>query len=301
MDAALLPALYDALILARTGSVGLAARKLGKTPSAVSQQIRHLSDALGVVLFERQGRGLVATAAAQRILPAATRLFDEAEAVSRLIGELTGSAATTLRLAASDYLAKPLLVPVLRELAEQGAPLHFQISTAHSEEAIGMLERGEVEMAIVSFPGERSGLTARKLFDQAFFWVGPKQVRGRRSLMQRLELEPVLRLGVGSVGRKLLDDYLERHRIHPASTIDVPSVSLLLAYASGGVGIGLAPALPLGGIEARRLAVERAPVSTLPVKLLTRAGRPEVPIIERFVARLVQEAERAQGVLGGAD
>jgi DNA-binding transcriptional LysR family regulator len=292
MDAALLPALYDAMIVARTGSVSLAARKLGKTPSAVSQQLRHLSEALGVTLFERRGRGLVPSSAAERVLPMATRLFDEAEAVFRLMGELTGSTVTTLRLAASDYLAKPLLVPVLRELSAQGAPLHFEISTAHSEEAIDLLERGEVEMAIVSFSGERSGLQARKLFDQPFYWVGPRRPRDKRPLIERLDSEPLLRLGPGSVGRKLLDGYLERKKIRPASTIDVPSVSLLLAYASGGVGIGLAPALPLETSEASGLVRERAVLGTLPVKLLTRVGRPEVPIVERFVARLVQEAEK---------
>ena len=292
MDASLLPALYDAMMVARTGSVGVAAKKLGKTPSAVSQQIRHLCDVVGFELFERRGRGLVPTPAATRILPAATRLFDEAEAVFRLMGELSGSVITTLRLAASDYLAKPLLVPVLRELSTQGAPLHFEVSTANSEEAIALLERGEVEMAIVSYAGERSGLEARKLFDQSFYWVGPKRRGDTRSLVERLGEEPLLRLGAGSFGRRLLDQYLERHGIRPASTIDVASVSLLLAYASGGVGIGLTPALPLDSPEARGLLTERADLPALPVKLLMRAGRTEVPIVEGFVARLLAEAER---------
>ena len=297
MDAALLPALYDAMMVARTGSVGLAARRLGKTPSAVSQQIRHLGDALGVTLFERRGRGLIPTPAAEQILPAATRLFDEAEAVFRLFGDLTGKSSTTLRLAASDYLARPLLVPVLRELAQEGAPLHFEISTAHSEEAISLLERGDVEMAIVSFSGERAGVAARTLFEQPFYWVGPKRAKDRRSLVERLEHEPVLRLAAGSVGRKLLDDYLAQEGVRPASTIDVPSVSLLLAYAAGGVGIGLAPALPLDPAEVRGLVVERAPVAALPVKLLTREGRPSAPAIERFVERLVAEANKKRARL----
>src|SRR6187551_3389267 len=123
MDLPLIPALYDAMIVARSGSVGSAARRLNKTPSAVSQQIRRLTESLGVVLFERRGRGLGLTQAAEHVLPAATRLFDEAEAVFGLFGELSGTAVTTLRIAASDYLGKPLLVPVLRDLAAEGVPL----------------------------------------------------------------------------------------------------------------------------------------------------------------------------------
>jgi DNA-binding transcriptional LysR family regulator len=291
MDPALIPALYDAMIVARTGSVAEAAKRLNKTSSAVSQQIRRLTAAFGVALFERRGRGLVLTSAAEEVLPAATRLFDEAEAVFRLLGELSGSGSTTLRIAASDYLGKPLLVPVLRDLAREGAQLHFEISTVHSEEALLRLERGDVEMAIVAFSGEREGLSARPLFEQPFFWIGPKRAGRRRSLVERLSEEPVLRLAPGSLGRRLLDDYLEQHHLRPASTIDVPSVSLLLAYAEGGVGVGLVPALPLQDRDLGAVVLEAALVPSVPVRLMMRAGRPLVPAVERFIERLILEAE----------
>src|ERR1044071_6440091 len=48
MDPALIPALHDALVVAQTGSVGEAARRLNKTASAVSQQLRRLAQRLGV-------------------------------------------------------------------------------------------------------------------------------------------------------------------------------------------------------------------------------------------------------------
>jgi len=295
MDPALVPALYDALTVARLGSVGAAAKQLKKTPSAVSQQIRRLTEALGVALFERRGRGLVLTPAAEQVLPLATRLFDETEALFRLFGALEGSATATLRVAASDYLGKSLLVPVLRGLAREGVPLHFEISTSHSEEALSRLEHGDVEMAIVSFSGERSGLEARVLFEQPFYWVGPRENGKKRSLVERLAAgEPALRLAPGSGGRKLFDRLLEEHGVRPSSTIDVPSVSLLLAYATGGVGIGLVPALaladqPLGGI-----AVTRAGAAALPVRLALRARRRPAKAVEHVIERLEREAARRE-------
>jgi DNA-binding transcriptional LysR family regulator len=293
MDPALVPALYDALTVARLGSVGAAAKRLGKTPSAVSQQIRHLTEALGVALFERRGRGLVLTPAAEQVLPAATRLFDEAEAVFRLFRELEGTPTTTLRIAASDYLAKPLLVPVLRDLSLGGAPLHFEISTAHSEEALSRLEHGQVDMALVSFAGERPGLDARVLFEQAFYFVAPARRGKKISLVKRLESgEPLLRLATGSVGRKLLERWLEQHGVRPRSTVDVPSVSLLLAYATGGVGIGLVPALPLEKSALSAVVLERAGVPALPVKLVLRSGPKPSPAAREFITRLEREAER---------
>jgi DNA-binding transcriptional LysR family regulator len=291
MDPALVPALYDALTVARLGSVAAAAKRLGKTPSAVSQQIRHLTEALGVPLFERRGRGLALTPAAQQVLPAATRLFDEAETVFRLFGELEGTATTTLRLAASDYLARPLLVPVLRDLAAEGVPLHFEISTAHSEEALARLEHGDVELAIVAFSGARPGLEARVLFEQPFFWVGPARSGSASGLVERLlGGEPLLRLAPGSTGRRLLDRFIEQRGLRPRSTIDVPSVSLLLAYAVGGVGIGLVPGLALGDGTPRSVTVERAGLPDLPVRLALRARRRPAPAVEQFIERLEREA-----------
>jgi DNA-binding transcriptional LysR family regulator len=73
----------------------------------------------------------------------------------------------------------------------------------------------------------------------------------------------------------------------------VPSASLLLSYASGGVGVGLAPALAV--VEARRTRVlaERAHVSPLPVKLVWRATYRLTPNVERFVQRIAAAGHEA--------
>jgi len=106
-------------------------------------------------------------------------------------------------------------------------------------------------------------------------------------LPERLAHEPLLRLGAGSQGRRLLEDYLTRERIQPTSTIDVPSVSLLLAYVSGGLGVGLAPALALVELDRSRVRWERAAVPALPVMLVHRPGFRRGAAAGRFAARLI--------------
>ena len=91
MDAALLPALHDALVVAQTGSVGEAARRLGKTTSAVSQQLRRIEAQLGVALFEKLGRGVRLSPAGEVALGSLTRLFDEAASLGGLLEELSGA------------------------------------------------------------------------------------------------------------------------------------------------------------------------------------------------------------------
>lgn len=300
IDASLFPALLSFVTVARSGSVGAAARLHHRTSSAISQQIRRLENHFGVTLLERAGRGVRPTPAGEAALPALLELAEEAESVFGRLAEMSGRPITTLRVAVSDYLGKGLLVPVVRGLLDRGAPLRFEILTTHSREGIRLAARGEVEFAIVTAAEAARGLEEQYLFDQPFVWVGPRRGRyGRASLVERLRREPLLRLAAESQGRRLLDEYLERERVRPVSTIDVPSVSLMLSYISGGLGIGLAPALALGEVSPGRVVVERAQVPALPVKLVSRASARRGPVATRFAAQLAAEGRRAGQRLRG--
>ncbi len=293
IDPSLVPALHDVLMVARVGSVGAASRQLHKTASAVSQQIRRVERHFGVPLFERAGRGVKLSQAGESALPSINRLFDEAEALFGHLSELAGTSVTTVRVAASDYLGKALLLPVIRELFELRAPLRFEITTLHSLDAPRPVERGEVDFAVITTLEARESLTEKVLFTQPFFWVGPRRRSEKRRLVERLRREPILRLAAGSQGRRLLDAYLDDKRIRPVSTIDVPSVSLMLSYASGGLGVGLAPALAVAEVPRSRIALERATVQPLPVKLVFRSNYRPLPAAERFVDRLLSVGRQA--------
>jgi DNA-binding transcriptional LysR family regulator len=156
----------------------------------------------------------------------------------------------------------------------------------HSLAAPRSVARGDVDFAIVTTAETTEGLTERRLFQQPFFWVGPHRRGDRRKLRERLPEEPLLRLSAGSQGRRLLDAFLDDRRVRPVSTIDVPSASLLLSYASGGIGIGLAPALAVVGAPRTRVRAEPAQVPSLPVKLLWRANYRLTAPLERFVQRI---------------
>src|SRR5207249_4492520 len=107
-----------------------------------------------------------------------------------------------------------------------------------------------------------------------FCWVAPRrrQARAKASVTARLAKEPVLRLTPGSLGRRMLDEFLGRTGVRPLSTIDLPSVSLMLSYAARGLGIGLVPALALERVDRARVTIERAAVPDVAVRLVPRAA-----------------------------
>lgn len=300
MDAALLPAFQDVLIVAQTGSVGEAARRLHKTSSAVSQQIHRVEARFGVTLFDRVGRHLRPSATGEALLGALTRLFAEASSVEGLLEELASAHVTTLRIAAADYLGEALLRPVLRRLFDDHVPLRFEITTINSPEARRLVAAGHVDAAVVSTdrapaPDEIS------LCRQSFCWVAPRprpaRARGGtaarlRSPTALLAREPLLRLGAGSQGRRLLDEYLGRTGLRPASTIDVPSVSLLLSYVRNGLGVGMAPQLAVNRTDRANLLIEAADVPEVDVRLTLYPALKRSAPVRRFVDELVAEAKR---------
>jgi DNA-binding transcriptional LysR family regulator len=299
VDPSLIPAFHDALIVAQTGSVGEAARRLHKTASAVSQQIRRIEARFGVALFEKVGRGIRPSAAGEALLGSLTRLFDEAASLEAQIGEMTGARVTTLRIAASDYLGEALLLPVLRRLFAEAAPLRFEITTTNSIEAGRLAAAGQVDVAIVSTD---RALTAdeTQLCVQRFYWVAPRALtrRAPEPIRARLGREPLLRLRPGSQGRRILDEYLGRLRLRPLSTIDLPSVSLLLSYVRQGLGMGLVPGLALGRDDRRRLAVEAADVPAIDVRLACRPTLRRTKPIARFLDGFIDEARLAAALSG---
>src|SRR6185295_9877592 len=292
IDAALFPPLETMLAVARTGSVGAAARQRHITSSAVSQQIRRLESHFGIKLFERAGRGVRLTAAGEAALPVVRELWSAAEAAFGQLAELAGRPATTLRVAASDYLGKGLLAPVLRDLLEADPPVRFEIVTTHSRAGVRLVAAGDVDLAVVTGQETPRGLEERHLFDQPFVWVGPRRRRDRTPLTERLRREPVLRLAAESRGRAVLDQYLADERLRPISTIDVPSVSLLLSYVSGGLGIGLVPALALVESLPDRVVTTPARVPPLPVSLLWRSAARRQPALARLAELLAAAGAR---------
>jgi DNA-binding transcriptional LysR family regulator len=305
MDASFLPALYDALVVAQTSSVAVAAKRLHKTPSAISQQLRRLEDHLGFSLFEKAGRGIRPSPAGEAALGALTRVFDEASSLFTLFDELGGARVPTLRVAAADYLGEAVLLPVIREFSRERIPLHFEITTTHSVAAGRLVTEGLADVGIVSSDREL-GAGETMLFRQPFFWVAPRPRRAparARSVVARLGREPLLRLSPGSRGRRLLDEYLGRTGIRPVTTIDLPSVSLLLSYASQGLGIGLAPGLALERFDnaaRKRVVIERADVPEVEVRLFVRPSLRREPSVQRFLDRLTAVARRAGAASFGA-
>lgn len=100
------------------GSMSGAARRLGMSPSAVSQTIRALELQAGVTLLHRSTRKLALTEAGERCYPHCRRLVEAADAAAESLTRARDAPSGELRVAAPVGFAAhvaPALAPLLAE------------------------------------------------------------------------------------------------------------------------------------------------------------------------------------------
>ncbi len=133
----------------RTGSFAEAARALGYTASAVSQQVVALERALGTALFERAARSVRPTAVAQllaeRSADVLTALAElETQARSLVLGERG-----TLRLASFATANTRVLPPALAALVARRPGSDIELDEGEPDEVLQRVQDGAVDAAIV--------------------------------------------------------------------------------------------------------------------------------------------------------
>ena len=104
----------------------LAAQRLHVTQSAISRQVRHLEEQLGVSLFERRPGQLRLTEAGRRLLPALSTSFDRIALTVLTLAEQRGlRIPDDLRITGFDGIAEgqyraPRLTTVRQDSTEKG-------------------------------------------------------------------------------------------------------------------------------------------------------------------------------------
>ncbi|MGU7773989.1 LysR family transcriptional regulator [Burkholderia sp. MR1-5-21] len=134
----LLSALETFVCAVEEGSLSQAARKLAKTPSAVTKAIAGLEETLGVQLLERTTRRLVLTEGGRLYLATATdvlrRLADGARQLSDHDDEPRG----LLRVTAAHSFGHAILAPLCAPFAQVFPHVQFELSLSdHYVDIVG--------------------------------------------------------------------------------------------------------------------------------------------------------------------
>ena len=170
MNASLDPDLLRTFVaFSDTGSFTRAARLVNRTQSAVSMQMRRLEDLIGRPLFQKDGRHVVLTDDGKALVNYGRRILRlHDEALARFSGPaLTGS----IRLGTPDDYATELLPLVLSRFAETYPDVHLEVRCDRTVVLRDLLDRGEIDLAILSQTDEAIGHDGIPMWREPAVWV----------------------------------------------------------------------------------------------------------------------------------
>lgn len=142
------------------GSLLSAARALGISQPTVGRHITLLETQLGTPLFERTGRGLIATPAALRLAEAARAMEAGAQTLMRGAHQSQTSLSGTVRISASQPMACSLLPKLLLKLRSEQPGIQIELVVSN---AISDLLRREADIAIRMLRPTQSSLVAKRI------------------------------------------------------------------------------------------------------------------------------------------
>ncbi|ARP77634.1 LysR substrate-binding domain-containing protein [Bordetella genomosp. 6] len=146
MDTLDLDALRTLVVIQEKDGFAAAAVHIGKTQSAVTQQMQRLESQLGRAIFERRGRQKRLTPLGLRLLDYARHLLAVNDEALRSLQQ--GSLEGVLRIGAPHDVADNMLPPLLAQVARVSPLLQIDIHVGRSPFLMESLHRGEIDMTI---------------------------------------------------------------------------------------------------------------------------------------------------------
>lgn len=136
------------------GGFNRAAQRVGRSQSAVSQQISRLEDRLGKPIFRKEGRGLVPTEAGGIILSYARRILElNDEAVAAVRGVAVGG---LVRFGLQADLTENWLPKALARAKQAHPEIQIEVSADRYAVLIDRLDKGRLDLALLFGPTRRS-------------------------------------------------------------------------------------------------------------------------------------------------
>jgi DNA-binding transcriptional LysR family regulator len=142
------------------GSLLGAARALNASQPTIGRHIAELESQLGVVLFERTGRGLLPTETALRLSESARAMQTGADQLARSVSGAEAGVSGTVRITASQPVACMLLPPLLARMRIELPEV--QVELVASNEVTNLLRR-EADIALRMVQPTQASLVAKRI------------------------------------------------------------------------------------------------------------------------------------------
>lgn len=237
-------------VVVLSGSFADAARRLGYTASAVSQQIAALERSVRMPLFERDAHSVRPTPAAQFLVARSHEVLAALGALEVDVGAMADGTMGRLRLGSFPTASEHMLPRALTKLIANGSKLDIRLDEGEPDELVPLLSDQELDLAIVyrydmvprNWPKE---LRATKLLVEDVFLLLPSghPLVGQPITLSDLREETWISTKVGSSGATALRRACARADFDPVVDFRSNDYDVVRGFVRSGLGIALVPAL----------------------------------------------------------
>jgi DNA-binding transcriptional LysR family regulator len=276
------------LAVARALNFTRAAEECHVAQPSLTRAIRQLEGELGGDLFRRERPQAQLTELGQRMLPLLKQCYDSAISARSLASAIKKGEVGSLRLAVAQTIDPSLVTPHVVELGKLFQGLELKILRGNSEEVLGYLKQGDVELGIAAEIGDEwERLDSWPLFTEDFhLLVNSLHAFAARPTISvdDLRQERLMIRTYADTTDKLLD-LLRAREFEVTRFHEVSADGDLLSLLEAGVGVALTPRSTQSPASLVRIAVEDLAL-TRTVALYGVAGRQRTAVAAAMMKML---------------
>ena len=249
------------ITIADKGSFVDAANAVCITQAAVSLQMKTLEEELGITIFDRSQRPPILNDVGAALIPKAREIIHNYEQfmetsiiTDKLKGHLSvGAVPTTL----TGSLPKALV-----NLKKSLPKLHIKLTSELSNSLINQVERGAIDVAIISEPpSERPGLRWYEFDIEPLILIAPIESE-TSSPEELLASYSFIRFSKNAwVGQKI-EDYLKKENIIVEEAMELTSLESVTTMVYYGLGVSIVPDRKTqypGNLTVKRIPLSKTP------------------------------------------
>lgn len=250
-------------------SISAAAKRLGASPSAVSQQLTNLESAVGATLLQRNARPVRLTPAGEILKRRAQVILNEAAQARAELAMSDLSMLTRFRLGMIEDFEADVTPRLLTHMAGELKGCQFLLETGASHYLYDLLDARSLDVIVAAELGSGDDWAeVHPLLTEGFVVAAPKgAIDQGGNVLRQLKRLPLIQYTQRHYMGRVLTAHLSRQNLTLPHRFELDSYHAILALV--GQGAGWTILTPLALMRARRFA-DQIDVMPLPFEPLSR-------------------------------
>ncbi|MBY0575902.1 MAG: CysB family HTH-type transcriptional regulator [Gallionellaceae bacterium] len=231
-------------IVRRGLKISDAADTLYTSQPNISKQIKQLEQELGIDIFVRNGKRVVAvTEPGKAILDIAQRMLHDAENLKQIGQEFHTQDSGHLTIATTHTQARYILPPVVKRFVRRYPKVQLGLHQGNPTQIAGQVLHGEADVAIATEAlSQYDGLVTLPCYEWHHCVVVPPKhplLEEKKVTLAKIAEYPIVTYDFAFSGRGKINEAFEKAGITPNIALTAIDADVIKTYVELGLGIGI--------------------------------------------------------------